>query len=673
MSRASTSAMGRALLVAIVAFACLAGAAHAISFKDIKGLVPGAFESLTKKPEPEVFEYEKKKRAKVGIKKLRPHEGEDIEEVIARYEHAFVFSTNDNNYFTPRENFKAACRELVRDKGYKEVDFQCFYLNCFYNELQEGDPSKNKDRSIAGSKPDWKRLYKRPMELLGFKKFAEVGFPTVKYIKFGNFEDVVDFFPGREIENFSDQEDRAKFVDQFKRVLNNDHIRVVEDGKEWEEVAIFNKKDNEKWKDVKKDRKKDLRKTFLDLQVEPMLWHAVAYFDNDTDASIVSEFTKFGNKNWRTMVSLQTDSASFLTTIEKTLKLSAPAIIFKHPIEETVRVFDADITAANLQGYFDNIGTPMVLGEGWVPHVQSIYDSFKDQRSQFVYTIFSAKKIKYETIQQTIEFVRGNTLAKAKGDKMEWCNRSSKKLRQANSLGKCENKYYMEDEKYTEGDMDRDVVFAAYSLRETDGLKNPKAYVMDGEVTAENVNQFIKDLYAGKLTNRFAPPRAEKSEPVPEDNSDVVKTIVGNNIRQYIPQTTDKNLLIYCYANFCKECKEFIEDTLPSIAEDYEGKEVIVGTFNGPLNKIPVDIEPTIAAQHYKEEELDLHKAYPSVVFLGTNGSVRRYKGKERTDQAYRAFLDEKLAEVAKSPKVQKHSDEKPKATPKEEEAKAEL
>ena len=81
-----------------------------------------------------------------------------------------------------------------------------------------------------------------------------------------------------------------------------------------------------------------------------------------------------------------------VTTIEKTLKLSAPAIIFKHPIEETVRVFDADITAANLQGFFDNIGTPMVLGEGWVPHVQSIYDSFKDQRSQFVYTIFSAKK-----------------------------------------------------------------------------------------------------------------------------------------------------------------------------------------------------------------------------------------------------------------------------------------
>ena len=53
-----------------------------------------------------------------------------------------------------------------------------------------------------------------------------------------------------------------------------------------------------------------------------------------------------------------------------------------------------------------------------------------------------------------------------------------------------------------------------------------KNFIYDGEMAAEPIIQFIKDIEEGKIEANL------KSEPVPETNDEPVKTVVGKNLQE---------------------------------------------------------------------------------------------------------------------------------------------
>jgi len=118
-----------------------------------------------------------------------------------------------------------------------------------------------------------------------------------------------------------------------------------------------------------------------------------------------------------------------------------------------------------------------------------------------------------------------------------------------------------------------------------------KKYVMSGEFSMENLEQFVRDLTDGKLKPHL------KSEPVPEDNDGPVKVVVAENFDEIVNDES-KDVLIEFYAPWCGHCK--------SLAPKYEelgeklAKEtgVVIAKMDATANDVPSQYEvrgfPTI-------------------------------------------------------------------------------
>jgi len=80
----------------------------------------------------------------------------------------------------------------------------------------------------------------------------------------------------------------------------------------------------------------------------------------------------------------------------------------------------------------------------------------------------------------------------------------------------------------------------------TDELKN---YIMEGEITYENMIKFVKDWENGQLKSTL------KSEEIPETQDKPVYTLVGKNFDQIVIDS-DKDVLVKFYAPWCGHCKK---------------------------------------------------------------------------------------------------------------------
>jgi len=113
-----------------------------------------------------------------------------------------------------------------------------------------------------------------------------------------------------------------------------------------------------------------------------------------------------------------------------------------------------------------------------------------------------------------------------------------------------------------------------------------KNFIYDGEITADNVKQYLDDIKSGKIQPKL------KSETAPEEpQADPVKVIVGSTIETLL-FTEDKDVLFEVYAPWCGHCKK-LEPEWNKVGKKVvkEGLEDIltIAKMDGTLNDSPVD------------------------------------------------------------------------------------
>lgn len=86
------------------------------------------------------------------------------------------------------------------------------------------------------------------------------------------------------------------------------------------------------------------------------------------------------------------------------------------------------------------------------------------------------------------------------------------------------------------------------SVRIADTRVDLKKYIMQGEITVENINKFVDDWDEGKLKPHL------KSQEIPKTQDKPVYTIVGKSFEDVVINS-DKDVLVKFYAPWCGHCK----------------------------------------------------------------------------------------------------------------------
>jgi protein disulfide-isomerase A3 len=143
------------------------------------------------------------------------------------------------------------------------------------------------------------------------------------------------------------------------------------------------------------------------------------------------------------------------------------------------------------------------------------------------------------------------------------------------------------------------------------GAKNEK-FKFDGEYSVENLEQFVRDLVAGKLEAFM------KSEPIPESNNEAVRTVVGKNFEQVVNDDT-KDVLIEFYAPWCGHCKTLAPkyEELAQKLKDEDG--LVIAKIDATANDIPPEYEV---------------RGFPTIFFAPKNSknAPRKYEGGREVD-----------------------------------------
>lgn len=126
--------------------------------------------------------------------------------------------------------------------------------------------------------------------------------------------------------------------------------------------------------------------------------------------------------------------------------------------------------------------------------------------------------------------------------------------------------------------------FPAIAVQKTAGNKHK--YVYSGEMTAEKILAFIRDVDANRITPRF------KSQPVPTSpTQDSVQIVVGSTLKSslFLP---DRDVLLEVYAPWCGHCKK-LEPEYVKLAKkiDKEGLSdlLVIAKMDGTVNDSPID------------------------------------------------------------------------------------
>ncbi|XP_010534435.1 PREDICTED: protein disulfide isomerase-like 1-3 [Tarenaya hassleriana] len=122
------------------------------------------------------------------------------------------------------------------------------------------------------------------------------------------------------------------------------------------------------------------------------------------------------------------------------------------------------------------------------------------------------------------------------------------------------------------------------------GNEDMRKFLLDGELTLENIKTFGEDFLADKLKPFY------KSDPIPEKNDDDVKIVVGNNFDEIVLDES-KDVLLEIYAPWCGHCQAF-EPTYNKLGKYLKGIEtIVIAKMDGTTNEHPrakADGYPTI-------------------------------------------------------------------------------
>jgi len=141
---------------------------------------------------------------------------------------------------------------------------------------------------------------------------------------------------------------------------------------------------------------------------------------------------------------------------------------------------------------------------------------------------------------------------------------------------------------------------------------NSEKYKFEGEYSVENLEKFARDLVDGNLVAYL------KSEPVPAENPDAVRTVVARNFDEVVNDPT-KDVLIEFYAPWCGHCKTLApkyEDLAKKLADE-DG--IVIAKMDATANDVP--------AQYSVQ-------GFPTLFFAPKNSkqSPRKYEGGREID-----------------------------------------
>ncbi|KAF8101926.1 hypothetical protein N665_0201s0229 [Sinapis alba] len=122
------------------------------------------------------------------------------------------------------------------------------------------------------------------------------------------------------------------------------------------------------------------------------------------------------------------------------------------------------------------------------------------------------------------------------------------------------------------------------------GNEDMRKFILDGEMTVNNIKTLAEDFLADKLKPFY------KSDPVPENNDGDVKIIVGNNFDEIVLDES-KDVLLEIYAPWCGYCQSF-EPIYNKLGKYLKGIDsLVVAKMDGTTNEHPrakADGFPTI-------------------------------------------------------------------------------
>lgn len=112
------------------------------------------------------------------------------------------------------------------------------------------------------------------------------------------------------------------------------------------------------------------------------------------------------------------------------------------------------------------------------------------------------------------------------------------------------------------------------------GNDDGKKFVLDGEVTVNNVKTFGEAFLEDKLKPFF------KSDPIPETNDGDVKVVVGKNFDEIVLDES-KDVLLEIYAPWCGHCQS-LEPTYNKLAKHLRGiNSLVIAKMDGTTNEHP--------------------------------------------------------------------------------------
>ncbi|KAH0451234.1 hypothetical protein IEQ34_018533 [Dendrobium chrysotoxum] len=112
------------------------------------------------------------------------------------------------------------------------------------------------------------------------------------------------------------------------------------------------------------------------------------------------------------------------------------------------------------------------------------------------------------------------------------------------------------------------------------GNEDGRKYILDGEVTHENIKAFGEDYLEDKLKPFY------KSDQIPETNDGDVKIVVGNNFDEIVLDES-KDVLLEIYAPWCGHCQA-LEPTYNKLAKHLRGIEsLVIAKMDGTTNEHP--------------------------------------------------------------------------------------
>ncbi|KAL0866427.1 hypothetical protein Bca101_045545 [Brassica carinata] len=122
------------------------------------------------------------------------------------------------------------------------------------------------------------------------------------------------------------------------------------------------------------------------------------------------------------------------------------------------------------------------------------------------------------------------------------------------------------------------------------GNEDMRKFILDGELTVNNIKTLAEDFLADKLKPFY------KSDPVPENNDGDIKIIVGNNFDEIVLDES-KDVLLEIYAPWCGYCQSF-EPIYNKLGKYLKGVDsLVVAKMDGTTNEHPrakADGFPTI-------------------------------------------------------------------------------